>query len=95
MAHKYIVDLTAAEQEELCRLIKQGKPSARQVARAPMLLHAAEGATDEAIAGTLRVGRSTVHRTRQRRVAEGLANALTARQRPGTRQQLDGKQAAF
>ena len=46
MANKYIVDLTAAEQEELCHLIKQGKPSARKVARAHMLLHAAEGATD-------------------------------------------------
>ena len=50
MANKYIVDLTAAEQAELCHLMKQGKPSARKVARAHMLLHAAEGATDEEIA---------------------------------------------
>ena len=41
MANKYIIDLTAAEHEELCRLLKQGKPSARKVARAHMLLHAA------------------------------------------------------
>jgi putative transposase len=95
MANKYIVDLTAAEQEELCHLIKQGKPSARKVARAHMLLHAAEGATDEEIAATLRVGLSTVHRTRQRFVEESLANALTERRRPGTRQKLDGKQEAF
>jgi hypothetical protein len=52
MAHKYLVDLTAPEQEELYRLLKQGKPSARKVARAHMLLQAAEGATDEAIAVT-------------------------------------------
>lgn len=95
MANKYIVDLTAAEQEELCHLIKQGKPSARKVARAHMLLHAAEGATDEEIAATLRVGLSPVHRTRQRCVDEGLATALTERWRPGTRQKLDGKQEAF
>jgi putative transposase len=60
-----------------------------------MLLHAAEGATDEEIAATLRVGLSTVHRTRQRFGEEGLANALTERRRPGTRQKLDGKQEAF
>ena len=71
MANKYIVDLTAAEQAELCHLIKQGKPSARKVARAHMLLHAAEDASDEEIAATLRVGLSTVHRTRQRFVERG------------------------
>jgi hypothetical protein len=41
------------------------------------------------------VGLSTVHRTRQRFVEEGLANALTERWRPGIRQTLDGKQEAF
>ena len=95
LAHKYIVDLTAAEQAELCHLIKQGKPAARKVARAHMLLHAAEGATDAEIAATLRVGLATVHRTRQRFGEEGLATALTERWRPGTRHKLDGKQEAF
>ena len=95
LANKYIVDLTTAGQAELCRLIKQGKPSARKVARAHMLLHAAEGATDEEIAATWRVGLSTVHRTRQRFVEEGLATALTERRRPDTRQKLDDKQEAF
>jgi transposase len=95
MANKYIVDLTAAEQEYLCCLIKRGKPSARKVARAHMLLHAAEGATDEEIATSLRVGLSTVHRTRQRFVEAGLPGALTERRRPGVSQKLDGKQEAF
>jgi len=94
LAHKYIVDVTAAERAELYHLIKQGKPSARKVARAHMLLHAAEDATDEEVAATLRVGLSTVHRTRQRFVEEGLATALTERRRSGTRQKLDGKQEA-
>ena len=44
-----------------------------------MLLHAAEGATDEETAATLRVGLSIVHRTRQRFVEEGLPGALTER----------------
>jgi putative transposase len=95
MAYKYLVDLTATEQEELYCLIKQGKPSARKVARAPMLLHAAEGATDEELAATLRVGLSTGHRTRQRFVEEGLTRALTERRRPGARPKLEGKQEAF
>jgi putative transposase len=95
MANKYIIDLTAVEHEELCCLIKQGKPSARKVARAHMLLHAAEGATDEEIAAMLRVGLSTVHRTRQRFVEEGLPSALTERRRPGAIHKLDGKQEAF
>jgi putative transposase len=95
MAHKYLVDLTATEQEELYRLIKQGKPAARKVARAHMLLQATEGATDEEIAATLHVGLSTVHRTRQRFVEEGLTSAITERRRPGVRQKLDGKQEAF
>jgi transposase len=60
-----------------------------------MLLHAAEGATDEEIAATLRVGLSSVHRTRQRFVEGGLPGALTERRRPGARQKLDGKQEAF
>jgi len=95
MANKYIVDLTATEQEDLYHLIKQGKPSARKVARAHMLLHAAEGATDEEIAEALRVGLSTVHRTRQRFVEEGLERALSEQRRPGARLKLDGKQEAF
>ncbi len=44
MAHKYLVDLTEAEQAYLLKLIQKGKPSARKVARAQVLLHAAEEA---------------------------------------------------
>jgi hypothetical protein len=46
MAHKYLVDLTVDEQEYLLNLIKKGKPSARKVARAHVLLRANERATD-------------------------------------------------
>lgn len=95
MAHKYLVDLTETEQAYLLKLIHTGKPSARKVARAQVLLHAAEGATDDAIAQALHLGVSTVHRTRQRFVDEGLMPALRERPRPGQRLALTGKPAAF
>ena len=95
MAHKYLVDLTEEEQEYLLNLIHKGKPAARQVVRAHMLLRAAEGATDDAIAQALHLGVSTVHRTRQRFVDEGLMPALSERPRLGPRPALTGKQAAF
>ena len=83
MAHKYIVDLTVDEQEYLLNLIKKGQPSARKVARAHVLLRANERATDDEIAQALHLGVSTVHRTRQRFVEEGLTAALNERPRPG------------
>ena len=95
MAHKYLVELAENEQDYLLKLIQKGKPSARKVARAQVLLHAAEGTTDDAIAQALHLGVSTVHRTRQRFVDEGLMPALSERPRPGKRLALTGKQTAF
>jgi len=95
MAHKYIVDLTADEQECLLTLIKKGKPTARKVSRAHVLLLSDEGATDEEIAETLRLSLSTVHRTRQRFVDEGLTAALSEQPRTGRSPSLTGKQEAF
>lgn len=59
------------------------------------MLRAAEGAADEEIAETLHLGLSTVHRTRQRFVDEGLTAALSERARSGSPLALTGKQAAF
>lgn len=56
MIHKYIVELSEAEQEHLLNLIKGGKPAARKVARAHVLLRANEGATDDEIAQALHLG---------------------------------------
>ena len=95
MAHKYLVDLTEEERGYLLDVIRKGKTTARRVARAHVLLRAAEGATDEEIAETLRLGLSTVHRTRQRFVDEGLTVALTEQSRSGLPPALTGKQAAF
>ena len=95
MAHKYWVDLTSEEQGYLLDVIHKGKTTARRVARAHVLLRAAAGAADEEIAETLHLGLSTVHRTRQRFVDEGLTAALSERSRSGSPPVLTGKQAAF
>jgi len=95
MSDKYLVDLTTAEQAYLEGLLKHGKASARKIARAHILLQAAEGVRDEEIADTLRVGLSTIHRIRQRFVEEGLEPALRERHRASGRPKLEGKQEAF
>lgn len=92
---KYIVDLTEAERQQLLNLVKKGKLSARKLNRAHILLQAADGATDDAIAAALHVGRATVQRIRKRFVEGNLDWALNEKQRPGARRKLDGKQEAF
>ena len=90
---KYIVDLTADERDELLQLIRRGKERVRKVTRARILLHAADGLTDEEIAAALSTGIATVERTRRRFVEEGM-NALNEHPRPGKRRKLTGKQEA-
>lgn len=92
-AKKYLVDLTADEREALLQLIRKGKPSARKVTRARILLKAADGLTDAQIAAALTTGEATVERTRKRFVEEGLG-ALNERPRPGARPKLKGKHEA-
>jgi transposase len=93
-AAKYIVDLTPEEREHLLRLMRRGKPAARKVTRARILLEADAGLTDEQIAAALHVGSATVGRVRQRFVEEGLESALTERPRSGQRRKLTGQQEA-
>jgi putative transposase len=92
-AKKYLVDLTADEREALLQLIRKGKPAARKVTRARILLKASEGFTDVQIAAALNAGEATVERTRKRFVEEGL-DALNEHPRPGARPKLKGKQEA-
>ncbi len=70
MAVKYIVNLSAQEREHLYQITSKGKTTGRIVKRAQILLLADEGHPDETIANMLKVGESTVHRTRQRCVEE-------------------------
>ena len=95
MAKRYRVTLTDEERERLDALTRKGTASARMVRRAQTLLLAAEGRTDEAIAAALRIGVSTVERTRRRCVEEGVEAALRERPRPGARPKLGPKERAF
>lgn len=95
MAKRYVVTLTDEERGRLRALTRQGKPAARTVRRAQILLLADEGTTDEQIAAGLHCGLSTVARTRQRFVDEGLDAALVDRPRPGAAPKLSPKQQAF
>jgi transposase len=85
---KYLVRLSDDEREQREHLLHGGTHATRKVTRARIVLKAAEGWHESAIAAALAVGRATVERTRQRFVEEGLA-ALGERPRPGTPPQLD------
>jgi transposase len=93
---KFHVTLTAAEREQLERMVSCGKAAARKLAHARILLKADEaeggpGWGDEQIAEALGVGLSTVARVRQRFVERGLDGALA--RPPGHRvyaRRLDG-----
>ena len=90
---KYLVTLDADEREQLELLLHSGTHATRKVTRARILLKAAEGWEDRAIAEALSVGRTTVERLRQRFVEEGLG-ALAEHPRPGTMPKLDAKAEA-
>jgi transposase len=92
---RYIVTLTAEELEMLQTMIRSGTERARKMTRARILLKADQGWRDAAIAAALDVGITTIERTRQRFVLEGLDAAL--KPRPPKRQyyrKLDGEQEA-
>ncbi len=98
-AKKYIVDLNEEERQHLQRLISRGKPSARTVTRARILLKASPGCpdggcTDGQIVQALSTSVATVERVRQRFVEEGLEAALKEKPRRGALPKLSGKEEA-
>ena len=95
MAKIYRIDLTEAERNSLLGLVQKGRAPVRQVRRAQILLAAADGYSDAAIARLLHSSVSTVERTRKHFVEAGLEATLHERPRPGARRKLEGKQAAF
>jgi transposase len=90
---KYLVTLDNDERQQLEDLLHSGTHATRKVTRARILLKAAEGWEDNAIAAALSVGRTTVERLRQRFVEEGLG-VLEERPRPGAQPKLDAKAEA-
>jgi len=94
MAKKYIVTLSEDEQQQLNSHISKGTKGARSIRRAHILLQANEGVKDEDIAVYQRCGASTVQRTRQRYVEEGLPNALNDKPKVGKPEKLTSKAKA-
>lgn len=84
---KFRVTLTDEERFFLRRLVSSGKGAARKLLHGRILLQAdarpeGMGYADEAIAETLDVGLSTIHRVRQQFVEESFEAALNPRRPP-------------
>jgi transposase len=92
---RYRVVLSAEERAELVALVHGGTTSARRLKRAQILLAADRRSSDEEIARNVAVGTSTVYRTKQRFVEEGLEAALGEASRPGAPRKLDVQDEAI
>ena len=92
---KHVVELTDDERARLQELIGKGKPSARKVKRANILLLADLGRTDKEIAQMLHSSVPTVERTRRKFVVGNLENALNEKSRSGRPCKLDAKADAY
>ena len=88
---KYLINLSAEEQQHLTELTRKGSVKARQFKRAMILLKANEGLTDAQIMAAIDVSRPCVERIRKRFVEGGLERALNEDPRPGQRRKLDGR----
>ena len=92
---RYRVDLTQYERNELGALLSGGEHPSRVLKRAQILLAADQGVSDEKIATSVRVGGSTVYRTKRRFVEGNLERALSEDPRPGAERKLTGKEEAL
>jgi transposase len=94
MARKqnFPIELSEAEREELERIVKTGRHSARERQRAQTLLWSDEGKTDKEIAQLHNVRPLTVATTRERWVVE---KRIADKPKSGREKKLDGKQEAF
>jgi hypothetical protein len=79
---RYVVTLSADERRELEALVSGGAKPVRVAKRAQILLASADGETDALISKLVRVGMSTVYRTKRRCVEEDIEEALHERPRP-------------
>ena len=83
---KYVVELSAAEREQLEALLSKGRSLARHQLKARVLLKADVGGDDEGwsdtrIVAALETSPATVFRVRKQLVEEGLASVLSRKQR--------------
>lgn len=92
---RYKVELEESEKRQLVAQLKGGKLGVRKMKRAQILLMADAGKKDAEISEALPSGTSTVYRTKQRFVEEGLDAALNERPRRGGERKLNGEQEAI
>jgi len=92
---KYLINLSAEEQQQIIDLTSKGTAKVRKIKRAMILLQANEGLSDPQIMAALHVSRPTVERIRKRYVLGGLEKALEEDPRPGQRRKLDGRSEAI
>jgi len=91
MAKKYLVDLSEGEKAELISLTQKGRPGARKIKRANILLMANNGKDDTEKAERLHTSWLTVLRTRRKFVEGGLSFALSELPRAGRLPKIDDK----
>ena len=96
MPKKYFVKLKRKARQQLERMIRSGRDSARRLARARVLLKAAERLADASIAEAVGVSCRSVERVRRRFCTEGLKAALSDRPQPARPQKrkIDGEAEA-
>jgi transposase len=92
---RYRITLTPEERAQLVAMVQGGKVAARKLKRGQILLAAASGCRDNAIAAHVSVGTSTVFRTKRRFVEEGLEQALSEEPRPGVERKLTASEEAL
>ena len=92
---RYRVELDESERQQLEAMVAGGTHAVRRVKRAQILLAADRGVSDAEMAPTLRVGTSTVYRTKQRFVEHGLDRALSEEPRPGGKRKLAAGEEAL
>ena len=88
---QYAVRLTPEEREQLNRLVRSGKSSARIVVRGRILLKTDEGWTAPQVAAALDVAKSTVFRIKRRYAQEGLGSVLQDRVQANRFRKLDDR----
>ena len=88
---KYAVRLTPEQREELRRLIRVGKSTARVSARVRILLKSDDGWPAPRVAEGLDVALSTVYRVKQRFSEDGLAGVLKDRPQAHRPRKLDDR----
>lgn len=86
--HKYTIQLSKKDQEQIQSIIRKGKHNGRVITRARILLLSSKGEWKDAIADRLAIGRSTVQRTRDRYRKGGLDHALAEDPRSGAPRKL-------